>query len=528
MLPASLSLFRQWMLKHLSICLLFFVLMPSLKGQHPFSSENDSLFNEYLKVWRTHPAILRTFFKEMPKGGELHHHFGGAFFPEFHIRTMIKENLYINPYTLAVKQKLRYDDGGFERVATLMKKKPFPPLYDKLLRQWSNKDFKASSTENNADFFFNTFQKFATPLSLSTIEGLLTIKKQALEEHISYLETMFQSVPLPSLDSSRMRLFSQELRKLFKEKNTDQIAKVFDEMWHYFTEKQVPEYAIQYAEKLDRQHEQLFLDDNFFSLRYQNYAVRTQEPAYVFADLASAFIAANKSKYTVGVNIVGPEHHIEALQDYSLHMAMFAYLAEKYPNVSRHLHAGELTLNLVAPSDLNNHIDQAIHTAKAQRIGHGVSISYEKNPRSLLEEMAQQKIPVEINLTSNEFILGVSKENHPITLYYAFGVPLVLSTDDAGILRTTQTDQFVLLAQRYPDFSYADIKTFVANSIQYAAIADDLKNKLMERLKRDFQIFEMKWLQSPIVPAFKPTINTINDTLPAQNETPNSLNNEIF
>jgi adenosine deaminase/adenosine deaminase CECR1 len=37
----------------------------------------------------------------------------------------------------------------------------------------------------------------------------------------------------------------------------------------------------------------------------------------------------------------------------------------------------------------------------------------------------------------------------------------VISTDDAGILRTNMIEQYVLLASRYKDVSYADIKQYV-------------------------------------------------------------------
>jgi adenosine deaminase/adenosine deaminase CECR1 len=105
--------------------------------------------------------------------------------------------------------------------------------------------------------------------------------------------------------------------------------------------------------------------------------------------------------------------------------------------------------------------------------------------------MAKNKIAAEINLASNEFILKVKENRHPITLYKQFGVPIVISTDDAGILRTNMTEQFVLLAKRYPVFSYADIKQLVYNSIQYSFIEDEsLKVRLVKDLDERFKRFE--------------------------------------
>jgi adenosine deaminase len=85
----------------------------------------------------------------------------------------------------------------------------------------------------------------------------------------------------------------------------------------------------------------------------------------------------------------------------------------------------------------------------------------------------------------------VKEDRHPITLYKAFNVPIVISTDDAGVLRTSMVEQYVLLAKRYKEIKYADIKKFVYNSIQYSFIKEpSLKQKLLSQLDKDFIRFE--------------------------------------
>ena len=92
---------------------------------------------------------------------------------------------------------------------------------------------------------------------------------------------------------------------------------------------------------------------------------------------------------------------------------------------------------------------------------------------------------------SNEFILKVKGSRHPLTLYKEFGVPIVISTDDAGILRTNMTEQYVLLAKRYKDISYNDIKKFVYNSINYSFIKEaSVKKQLLKDLDNRFKKFE--------------------------------------
>ena len=97
------------------------------------------------------------------------------------------------------------------------------------------------------------------------------------------------------------------------------------------------------------------------------------------------------------------------------------------------LHAGELALGDVPPEELQYHIDQAVNLAGADRIGHGIDLAHETNVVAIMQRMREKDIPVEINLTSNSFISGVAGANHPINLYRKYGVPFVISTDDAGV-----------------------------------------------------------------------------------------------
>ncbi|MCA9912280.1 MAG: adenosine deaminase, partial [Anaerolineae bacterium] len=134
--------------------------------------------------------------------------------------------------------------------------------------------------------------------------------------------------------------------------------------------------------------------------------------------------------------------------------------------------------------------------AGARRIGHGVDIYWESDCYALLDSMRQRDVAIEINLTSNEFILGVAGKQHPVTLYRRFGVPMVISTDDAGVLRSNLTEQYVLLATRYPEFSYTDIRALVFNSIRYSFVEDPtLEAVLLARVEAQFAAFEERVLR---------------------------------
>ncbi len=71
------------------------------------------------------------------------------------------------------------------------------------------------------------------------------------------------------------------------------------------------------------------------------------------------------------------------------------------------LHAGELTLQIAAPEEMF-HIRASVEKAHAERIGHGVDVMHEPQPLQLFKEMAAKHVLVEICLTSNDVILGVT------------------------------------------------------------------------------------------------------------------------
>ena len=146
---------------------------------------------------------------------------------------------------------------------------------------------------------------------------------------------------------------------------------------------------------------------------------------------------------------------------------MIGFLRTLYPKVRVSLHAGELAPGLVPPEGLCCHVRLAVEVAKTDRIGQGVDIMYEERPYELLKDMAAKRVMVEINLTSNDMILGIKGKEHPFPLYRKFGVPVALSTDDEGVSRIDLTHEYVRAVESYA-LSYADLKQLVRNSLEYS------------------------------------------------------------
>jgi hypothetical protein len=108
--------------------------------------------------------------------------------------------------------------------------------------------------------------------------------------------------------------------------------------------------------------------------------------------------------------------------------------------------------------------------AGAQRIGHGVDVMHETEPFELLKEMARRNVMVEICLSSNDLILGISGARHPLATYLEYGVPVALATDDEGVARSEISLEFLRAAEDQ-GLGYLQLKTLARNSLQYAFIA---------------------------------------------------------
>jgi adenosine deaminase len=74
---------------------------------------------------------------------------------------------------------------------------------------------------------------------------------------------------------------------------------------------------------------------------------------------------------------------------------------------------------------------------------------------------------VEINLSSNEGILGIKGADHPFPLYRAAGVPVALSTDDEGVSRIDITHEYVRAALDY-HLSYPDLKQLARTGMEHS------------------------------------------------------------
>lgn len=476
-------------LKHLSLLLLLSIYVECATPTLPQSNHESATAMLYERSFETKEpniAMLNLFFTQMPKGGDLHHHYSGSLYAETYLEWVKNKNWLIDTCSFKIVKTKSNASCKQISVDELIAN---DTLYRQLLTLWSDKDFDNHSHDQLPpdSNFFNTFIYFS-PISDQYMDiGLNLIKERALSENVSYIESMLARVGVNSTEffnAEEVTKLNNELRNTTSQEEVnallERISTVFSNA-QAFNEK-----INNFVKELEQKHQGI--DNESFTMRYQTYAVRVLNPLQVYTDLFSGYLAALNSPLIVGVNIVAPENNTVAINDYTLHMRMFHYLANKYPKVHRSLHAGELTLGMVEPKELLFHITQARDIGRAERIGHGVDLPYEKESLRVLEDL-KHHAAIEINLTSNQFILGVTGNAHPYPIYAAYGVPLVISTDDSGVSRNNLTHEYVLLASRYHP-SYMTLKTYVYNSIDYSFLSPEDKVKVRAQLDKKFMVFE--------------------------------------
>ena len=410
----------------------------------------------YFSTIKSDPNALYSFFKDMPKGGELHYHLAGGAYPETMLALASQGSYCINPGTKTITETTTQCDGV---KATSLS--TTPQLYNQMIRAWSMKNF-IPGDESGSDHFFTSFYKFHPIVRDFRPQLLAEIMRRASSQHELYLEIMIQP------DNANSATFAQLASGPigFAEKQRDLLANKSFQKNINFT---VTESArILHQARLELGCDALPLQAACtLTVKFQYEILREQPLDKVFAQALNGFAAAAQSNEIVGVNLVQQEDGLISLRDYQEQMRIFKFMHAEYPLVHIALHAGEMAPQDVPPAELRFHIHDAIHKGQAQRIGHGVDIAHEDGAENLLKHMAKVPIPVEINLTSNRDILRIFGKDHPLNYYLKHHVPVVLSTDDEGIFRTDLSREYVA-AVRDHDLDYPAIKAINRNALTYS------------------------------------------------------------
>ncbi|MGE5107255.1 MAG: hypothetical protein ACM3H8_06905 [Sphingobacteriales bacterium] len=302
---------------------------------------------KYFQKIRNNTAQLTAFMSQMPKGGDLHHHSGGSLYAEPLLDRAIKEDFYLNTQTMAVtKEKGMGND--WIKFSELEKQGLLENYRIKILSHWSIKDYYPGLHPSDK-LFFESFDKFWPAVEGHLAEGLMETKNRAIKDNVSYIETQFSPVHF-TIESKDLNGYNNSLRQLAFNRNEKEVMQLLGTIYDSILNRGAVVQAIAFNKNfVEKLHDSLKIDDERFTMRYQNFVFRFMPPVDLFKSLVMSFISAEKSDLIVGVNIVAPEDGEVSMRDYWLHMLMFKFCHQKYPAVKYTMHAGELTMGLVQP-----------------------------------------------------------------------------------------------------------------------------------------------------------------------------------
>jgi len=398
----------------------------------------------------------------MPKGGDLHNHLSGAGYSQWWYELALnaeeKGYLYYTKIQItdcsASKDKTIYSkhynllfrnisENEYNQLNDCVKQqyKELKNLNKQEKIDWLNSIRLDEASEGQEEFFERHWQRLNAINNNPWLKAEILFKNmQAFaEEKISYIEFQISLEEFEKPDGS------------------------------YFTEDEV---AVIFRNRLlqdDAKNTGVIVRFQMDFLRYLPSAVDLLRTSY-------KFVHDNRDLW-VGVNMVGREdnengHPLRFLK--AMHE-----LKNQYSGVRLSIHAGE--------SKQKNFNVRDTLLLGAERIGHGLNLIYDIET---MDRMRQGPYLIEINLISNILLNYVdSFQQHPFAKYLRSGIPVALSTDDRGMWDSTMTDEFFVAVTEF-DLSWDEIKLLSRNSLNYAFLDTDFKNKLVKKYNEQIREFE--------------------------------------
>jgi hypothetical protein len=436
-------------------CLLL-LLLSALAGAQSFEQRTAL----YLDRVRKQPPLLLAFVRDLPKGADLHNHLDGAIYAEDLIDFAADGQLCVD------RTSSRLLPGPCDSCETYTAKPAARcaygdhVLYNQMVDTWSMRNWRPGD-ESGHDHFFAAFDKFGLASHTHVAEAIAAATNRAGMDHLQYVEFMHTADAGAAAQLAGKVEWVQDFAKMRDALLAAGMKDVAVETGKRLAAEDAKAKEILKCGTADA------APGCNVTVRYLYQVLRGLPHEVVFAQILLGFELASSDPRFVGLNLVMPEDWYVPIHDFNEHMAMLDYLHTVYPKVHITLHAGELAMGLVPPEDLTFHVRASVERGHAERIGHGVSVMNETDPIALLHEMAERNVLVEIALTSNDMILGISGDDHPLPIYMKYGVPVALATDDEGVSRSDLTHEYLRAIESYR-LSYVDLKRMARQSLEHS------------------------------------------------------------
>ena len=114
------------------------------ESTEPFVQKTSEIYEGLISQKQPDIAKLTLFFRKMPKGGDIHHHYDGSMYAETYLEWVGRKGWYIDTCSFQIV-KVRSDDEICKdlSIPELMQDSS---LYRKVLQRWSTLDYPNGST----------------------------------------------------------------------------------------------------------------------------------------------------------------------------------------------------------------------------------------------------------------------------------------------------------------------------------------------------------------------------------------------
>jgi len=412
------------------------------------------------------PGQLYALLYDMPKGGDLHNHAGGAnraewvyavctdpqrnggetFYTRAHFGTPADA---VNPaaYFRNIR-KLTYDQLPAAEKAEYV---PLASLTPEEKGRWLASLRLDGTGNGRVEFFSNIWPRMGQIGSCLPAQTELLVEnlKAFGAEHLTYLETQFMVGTATANDG---RAIPEDTAVAFVRARLGQPDAVATGV------------TVRFLDTV---------------LRFAPDAEQRLEHDYAFVD--------SHRDLWVGMNLAGIEEN--GLGTPTRFLATFRKLRARYPTLALSIHAGEM-------DGPDHHIRDTLLLG-ATRIGHGVNLI--QDPETLLLLQQSRRVLVEINLISNQLLGYVPVvANHPFPEYLRTGVPVCLNTDDRGMWDSNLTDEYYTAVTTF-HLSWAEIVAMGRDSLARSFVQPDVKARLLAAFDARLGQYEQRY-GAPAVP----------------------------
>ena len=411
---------------------------------------------------------LYHFLYALPKGGDIHHHFGGGMLPEmwFDVATDKSRNGDQEFYTRhRVSGYFKTDVNKHRDSRNRMFWTTISESSFKSLPAPARTDFKAMTSlnqeereewlgsvvldkdyEGRDEFFEYIWPRLNELLSSIDVMSELLVEnmKRFAAEGVRYLE--IQTGPWGWKDGRGNDLSAEEANAAIKRRlnQPDAVA-------------------------------------TGVTVRFQGIVVRFEDDAEEKVERFYEFIDQHRD-FWVGLNMAGRE---DDNRGYAARFTdVYDRMLRKYPGIGISIHAGEA----------EKRDTQIFDTLRlgATRIGHGINLFQDEKT---MQVMRGEKFLVEINLISNELLGYVPDlDNHPFPIYLRQGIPVCLNTDDRGMWHSNMTDEYYVAVSRY-NLSWKELISLGENSLVHSFLDEEDKMQLVSEYNEDLSVFADRCLE---------------------------------